>query len=436
MPVFQTFDLSQGHWSLSRARLRHALLLEFSLLDLYMPLRRLVCLSVLFGCSVLASMPTTAADDMPVTNEVTNEEANEEANEGSNVGLHADMVQIGEQLLLILPSLHAESVDREVLRQNMLRLEQLLDQAQPHLQQAPGDYSSTYQQPYDMLRESLAQAVEMTGVANLKFVKSSLTQTFELCAACHTQDKQSRRILGISKIKSLDELLAAEYSYLTRDYDSALVSFANVLDDKNSTSNDRSKALDRILIIEVEVKADLDAGIQQLELLRGLGKGNDTELAQLGDWIEVLRQVQLAPKAASPLHKKSILDLDAFLRLRWPTIQANLTWHGQTAYWMVIRGELNRLLRSTTDAAEMPRLYYWLAVSDRSLNYQFFDSLSRRYLEQCIEQYPAHAYGQKRQQEYETLVTTSFSGSAGTFVPVQIRQRLDTMRNRVKGVKP
>jgi len=93
------------------------------------------------------------------------------------------------------------------------------------------------------------------------------------------------------------------------------------------------------------------------------------------------------------------------------------------------------LLRSATDTAEMPRLYYWLAVSDRSLNYQFFDSLSRRYLEQCVEQYPAHAYGQKCLAEYETLVTTSFSGSAGTFVPVQIQQRLDTMRHRVKGVQ-
>ncbi len=428
MPALLTFDLSQGHWSLSRARLRQVLLLDYSLLDLFMPLRRLVCLSVLFSFSVFASMPTTAADDMPVTHEGSIE--------GTNDGLHADMTQIGDQLLLILPSLHAESVDREALRQNMQRLGQLLDQAQPHLQQAPGDYSRTYQQPYDMLRESLAQALEMTDVANLKFVKSSLTETFELCAACHTQDKQSRRILGISKIKALDEFLAGEYSYLTRDYESALVSFANVLDANASTPDDRSKALNRILIIEVEVKADLGAGIQQLELLRGLGKGDGAELAQLGDWIEVLRQVQLAPKAASPLHKKSILELDTFLRLRWPTIQAGLNWHGQTAYWMVIRGELNRLLGSAADAAEMPRLYYWLAVSDRALNYQFFDSLSRRYLEQCIAQYPAHAYGQKCLSEYETLVTTSFSGSAGTFVPVQIQQRLDTMRNRVKGVKP
>jgi hypothetical protein len=188
MPALLTFDLSQGHWSLSRARLRQVLLLDFSLLDLFMPLRRLVCLSVLFSFSVLASMPTTAADDMPVTHEGSIE--------GTNDGLHADMTQIGDQLLLILPSLHAESVDREALRQNMQRLGQLLDQAQPHLQQAPGDYSRTYQQPYDMLRESLAQALEMTDVANLKFVKSSLTETFELCAACHTQDKQSRRILG------------------------------------------------------------------------------------------------------------------------------------------------------------------------------------------------------------------------------------------------
>ena len=30
-----TFDLSQGHWSLSRARLRHALFLDFLLLGFF-----------------------------------------------------------------------------------------------------------------------------------------------------------------------------------------------------------------------------------------------------------------------------------------------------------------------------------------------------------------------------------------------------------------
>jgi soluble cytochrome b562 len=445
MGLTRLLDLSQGTWALNRASLQQNLNLDRampgSILYSAAVLSLLVVLSLpLASANALAVTDTLVAKSLLVTGGLSaTGSAPVPVSPPLPVGLAdpvrpllTDMSQIGDQLLLILPVLHAENLDRAKLSQNMRHLAELLDQAQPHLQQATENYSRTYQQPFEMLQESLAQAVDLAGGGNLNFVKSSLTETFELCAACHTQDKQSRRILGISKISVLDEFLAGEYSYLTRDYDSALVSFTNVLDDIKSSPNERSKALNRILIIEVEVKGDLEAGIDQFELLRGLGKGGEAEQAQLGSWIEVLRQVQLAPKVASPLKAKNILVLDRFLSQRWPSIQSGLNWHGQTAYWMVIRGELNRLLRSQVDTAELPRLYYWLAVSDRSLNYQFFDSLSRRYLEQCIQQYPTHAYSQKCLEEYEALVTTSFSGSGGTFVPMEVQQRLDRMRDRVK----
>jgi len=352
MGLTRLLDLSQGTWALNRASLQQNLNLDRampgSILYSAAVLSLLVVLSLpLASANALAVTDTLVAKSLLVTGGLSaTGSAPVPVSPPLPVGLAdparpllTDMSQIGDQLLLILPVLHAENLDRAKLSQNMRHLAELLDQAQPHLQQATENYSRTYQQPFEMLQESLAQAVDLAGGGNLNFVKSSLTETFELCAACHTQDKQSRRILGISKISVLDEFLAGEYSYLTRDYDSALVSFTNVLDDIKSSPNERSKALNRILIIEVEVKGDLEAGIDQFELLRGLGKGGEAEQAQLGSWIEVLRQVQLAPKVASPLKAKNILVLDRFLSQRWPSIQSGLNWHGQTAYWMVIRGE-------------------------------------------------------------------------------------------------
>jgi hypothetical protein len=66
---------------------------------------------------------------------------------------------------------------------------------------------------------------------------------------------------------------------------------------------------------------------------------------------------------------------------------------------------------------EVPRLLYWLAVSDRALHYRFYDSLSRHYLEQCMREHTDHAFTKECFKEYEMLMVVSFSGSGGVYLP-------------------
>jgi hypothetical protein len=349
--------------------------------------------------------------------------------------LIAVMAELGETLLVILPTLHADQVDRDALQQQMLRLGQLLDKAEPHLLApvaggvaAAGLANDSYGLTYAQLRANLTRATELVATQNLNFVQSSLAETFEMCGGCHTQDKHARRILGISRLSRLDEFLAGEYSFLTRDYASAQVSYTNVLRDSRSRPADRQQALDRMLMMAVEVETDIAAAAAMLAPLQDLG--DPTEQAQVRTWLAVLAQIQQAPAADSPLGARSAAALGRFLHDRWPPIEQGLDGQARVAYWRVIRGQLNRQLVANPDSDELPGLYYWLAVSDRSLEYPYYDSLTRRYLESCIEEHPGSAYAAPCLAEYEALVLASYAGSGGIFVPDDVQQRLDTLRRQ------
>lgn len=184
-------DFSQGTWALNRASLQQNLNLDRampgSILYSAAVLSLLVVLSLpLASANALAVTDTLVAKSLLVTGGLSaTGSAPVPVSPPLPVGLAdparpllTDMSQIGDQLLLILPVLHAENLDRAKLSQNMRHLAELLDQAQPHLQQATENYSRTYQQPFEMLQESLAQAVDLAGGWNLNFVKSSLTETF------------------------------------------------------------------------------------------------------------------------------------------------------------------------------------------------------------------------------------------------------------------
>lgn len=110
-----------------------------------------------------------------------------------------------------------------------------------------------------------------------------------------------------------------------------------------------------------------------------------------------------------------------------PTVVLN--WHEQQVYWMVIRYRLKQMMQQPD--ADLPVMLYWLAVSDRSTYYQFSNSLSRHYLEQCITNYSDHEYARKRFEEFELLMIVSFSGSGGIKLPIEIREDITRLRKTV-----
>lgn len=338
------------------------------------------------------------------------------------------MRDIGDTMLRMLPALHEEAPDRTVLLENLVRLDYLFDEAEAHLTSRPVASQVTY----DLIQRRLDEALEVGQRRNIDLLRRSIAETFELCGSCHSQDGVSRPAFGVSKIRELDEYLAADFSYLTRDYGSALTSIDNYFESDERTLSRDQVMLERVLSIGGEIYADPSFTAGALRNLLPDVSGRTKE--RVDAWIHVMERLDDEDSALqSPLTRSSTIALDEFLGNEYFAISSTLSVDEQEAYWVVIRGALSRLLAQDPTSKEVPRLLYWLAVSDRALQYRYYNALSTAYLERCIESYPSHPYAKSCLEEYEFLVLINFSGSGGTRVPLDVQDRINELRAAITG---
>jgi hypothetical protein len=338
------------------------------------------------------------------------------------------MRDAGDTMLRVLPTLYEESPDRILLLENLVRLDYLFKQVKPHFQRQQAGSQVTY----GLLQERLAEAIRFGDQRNVNLMRNATIDAFSLCAGCHTQDKHAVPAFGVSKLRELDAYLVAEFSFLTRDYEAALISLSNYLGSDERTARRDANALDRVLVITAEVYADPPLAVQTLGALRPQFDSDSYERRRLDAWLSVLgRLVEEKHALQSPLALRSVGALDRFLENEWPALRATMSIHEQEAYWVVIRGQLNQLMTAGSRDREIPVLLYWLAVSDRAVHYRFYDSMSRSFLERCIESYPRNPVAVRCLKEYEMLVLASFSGSGGTSIPDEVRDRVETLRQRI-----
>ena len=182
------------------------------------------------------------------------------------------MHQLGEQLLVVLPALYSD--DDKHLKSEVTSMTSLLHKAGEHIGTDPGTRVN-----YQVLLEQLQHATQRT---NTSMLKSDLRGAFAICASCHNQDKHFVRNYGISKLKGMDEFLAAEYSFMTRDYPSAVTSYRNYLESDPTDLTKIQVSLDRLLVIGLEIYADPELAANNLGALKKKSKKTSSGIPRPG----------------------------------------------------------------------------------------------------------------------------------------------------------
>lgn len=342
------------------------------------------------------------------------------------------MQDLGSTMLRMLPAASVTEQNNLLLMENLVRLEYLLKQTEPHF--AKSDPSSHV--TLELLQERLADARAYGTRGNPTLLRTSLTEAFALCANCHVQDRVSRSAFDNTATQSLDPFVATEFHYLTRNYASAKQSMTQYFEteargrDPKKSDKD-SIVLQRLLSTGVEIEQDLTTTAKDLSKALKHLDPDDYNHNRIKDWIQILTRLELDGEGLMSPIGSTLSELDIFLSSEWSEIRSLLNYSEQEAYWIVIRGELNRHLQSNEGQSNLPQIYYWLAVADRELQYRFYGSLSRAYLEACVTQFPGDPFATSCMDEYEFLVLISFSGSAGTFVPPEVNQRIQDMRKLI-----
>jgi hypothetical protein len=337
-------------------------------------------------------------------------------------GLQDVMREAGDTMLMMLPAMRTH--DTAVLTPGAVQLSALFRRARPHFEEgSPATLAA-----FELLQARLADAIESPYKT-----RTSLAEAFELCAGCHVQDTRIAPAFGVSRLHALSEYEAGEFSYLTRDYPAAVVSFGRVVE-TSKDRRDRRNALDRILVMNIGIAPDLAAGLDVCEDLLASGHLNSEETRVVEGWLQVIRPLASDPdQRQSPLLHSTIPAMDRYLTREWPDFRQFVSMDGQQVYWVLIRAQLHKLLRENPSSPEVPRLLYWLSVSDRGLHYRFENSLSWRYLERCMTEYTAHPYARMCFEEYQLLMTVAFSGSGGVFLSPEGSEKIDRFRQLVFG---
>jgi hypothetical protein len=186
--------------------------------------------------------------------------------------------------------------------------------------------------------------------------------------------------------------------------------------------------------MSIGIDPDLATGVVVLEDLLTSGDLSNEETRLVEGWLQVIRPLASEPgQRQSPLQHSTIAAMDRYMTREWPSFQQFVSLDGQQVYWVLIRAQLHELLRENASSPQVPRLLYWLSVSDRGLYYRLDDSLSWRYLERCMTDYTAHPYARRCFEEYQLLMTVAFSGSGGIFLSEEAYETINRFRQLVYG---
>lgn len=252
------------------------------------------------------------------------------------------------------------------------------------------------------------------------------------CAGCHTQDDKSQALsFGKLTPATTDPLQKARFHYITRDYGGALKLYDEYLDAQPRLAYNGPvlDALEGELTILAQVFRDPERGAQHFRarLDRSGGSMSKQMRKDLQAWVKGFEEIR---KAGLKAFEPTFDDLERSARqyiLRHEGVPI-VTEEKEKVVYLWLRGQFHEYVQAHPQDPRMPELLYWLAISDRVLDYNFYYSLADLYLKECIVRYPAADAAEDCYAEYERYVDFAYSGSSGPHVPAEVRDQLILLR--------
>ncbi|MGD8568952.1 MAG: hypothetical protein PVJ39_12755 [Gammaproteobacteria bacterium] len=363
------------------------------------------------------------------------------AKTGADKSINQIMSQIGlimEQLFPVMldEKKFEQAATKQHIQQKVEKLDDLFSKARPHFDIK----SPTYRISFDVIKTQLSDVDTALKYKNYNYARNILKEFVSICTSCHTQDEKTRTLFtGISEKHFENDLQFAEFNYMTRNYDTAVKYYDQYLKKTDDISEtELLTVMKRILTIYTQVENDPKAALDHLAKLKNYPHHTKFTKNSLNQWIEGLKDLekQKVSKVVSPDMKQLQMYVDKILGPLTEPGSAEFPSKKEKVARVWLRGRLYHYLNSKPSKADIPRILYWLAIIDRTIDYSFYYSLSDLYLKECMLQYTSNPYAKKCYREYEEYITFSYSGSRGTDIPEDIQKELKALKVRVYSAPP
>ena len=351
--------------------------------------------------------------------------------------LNETMVDIGKTMeglfQILFDKKELDKHQQQQLSTAVDRLILLFETARPHIDVK----SPTYRISFDVIKTQLANAKSANKYKNFNYSRSILKDITSVCASCHTQDSKIRTLFPDIKRNAFSSDYAyAEFSYMTRNYNTAEKFLTKLLD--SNTEMEEAELLSimkQLITIYIQIFYQPDDAAKALNRIKKYKYHTRFSQKTLEEWLEGIAELK---KNKSSL--KTIENIDQ-LNIEVKQILGDLHEPGSAQFpnkreriarlWL--RGALYHYLNTKPSREEVPVILYWLAIVDRSISYSVYYSLSDMYLKECMLRYTSHPYARKCYDEYKENIILSYSGSRGTDIPEDIQDELNSLILLING---
>lgn len=306
------------------------------------------------------------------------------------------------------------------------------------------------------MQEHLKGTADAFSSNHKNFALSRLRAASTMCISCHSQLPKEKGLsfnLMVNQVNRKNfnsDFTFAEYLFIVRNYDKAIKSYENAINEaiKNGQSLSKmekelfqvqgpltrviTESLNQILQISLKIQQDPKKALMLINKIKKNGKLPKfiyPQLENIKGQLDVLEKVTLkAPSNDS--------ELEEFIKKQVEGHQTNAIPGEIDLKLLQVSGILSRYLNSHFETTDVPLIYYWLSFAERQISKTFYFGLSDIYLKECIRTNPKHAYAKKCFDEYEEQLTFGYTGSSGTFIPDDEKKELAELKALVKTKYP
>ncbi len=355
-------------------------------------------------------------------------------------GINFEMAKAGKALQHIYPLIikqpnQISDAEKKSLQKHVANLNTHINKAVS----LTSRQSETFKISYNTIVRHLDKSMAALDNDRLAYAQSLLRSTTNLCVSCHTQDQNDRFITKYQlDIKLEDPLDQADYYFITRNYERALVVYQQFLASLDTLNwQDKTiEALERVLAIYIKIERNPQDAYQYFNELLQKKLSDSNIYGDVSLWLNGLKRI-----IDDGLPNKSV-DFKTLRQYMQRYIFKDNSDSSQAGYLALsesdrvpaiwIRSLAYEYLSSLSTAKETPTILYWLSIIDRSLEYDMHFSLASLYLEQCIIGFSDHPYAKKCFDLYKEYLTFSYTGSRGTFLPEEVKRELDDLKTYIK----
>ncbi len=275
-------------------------------------------------------------------------------------------------------------------------------------------------------------AVKSLKAGHRAYARVILSSMTNYCVACHTRTNTGPSFVGFKgdpRLERLPPFAKGNYLVAIREFDRALGEFQKIAEDESAAQSriyDYERSLRYALSVAVRVKRDPDLALKLVETVNANAKAPYFLKAQALEWKKSL----LEWKAEKPVR-----DADAnklFTEATRLVAKARETQKfpaDRSADILYLRasGVLHELLGLAPKGEFASKALYLAGLSYDVLSDYGIRDFSEFYYRSCIRTTPHSEIAKECYRRYEESVYLGYTGSGGTYIPSDVRARLNEL---------